>query len=228
MKKIIRFLPLLLIFTLSACTLHMPYDFDSDYRDYRIVFKVDPDDADILLNGRFVGEAYEFSTSESAMRLTSRKNEIVIKKRGYVEEVIDLYKFNSRRITIRVRLLQESRDPKRAYKPRAPRPEKPTERPEVVAKTAPVKKPPKEIEEEPMTRGEAINVVLSIKPVESSIYLNGKFWGISPEDGKIENFKLTPGKYTLEIVKPGYKTYVKKLVIKDQKDLKLFINLEKR
>jgi hypothetical protein len=75
-------------------------------------------------------------------------------------------------------------------------------------------------------RLEPVNVTLQIEPKEAAIYLNGKFWGISPESGTIGNLRLEPGKYTLEVVKPGYQSIKKELEVKDQA-LKLIIKLEK-
>ena len=81
----------ILIVFLSACSFYLPSDYDRDFNDYRVILLVEPENAHVLLNGRFIGEAYEFSTSRSAIRLSSRDNEIIVKKEGYVEEVIDLY-----------------------------------------------------------------------------------------------------------------------------------------
>ena len=66
-----------------------------------------------------------------------------------------------------------------------------------------------------------VNVILEVYPEESSIYIDGKFWGISPEGKQIKNLRLKPGKHTLEIVKPGYKTYKKKLNVSIVKNVAL-------
>lgn len=218
MKKTIYLLILLLVFVFSSCTIHIPYDTYGDYRSVRVVLKIEPDDARVLLNGRFIGEAYEFSAPDSALRLSSRENELVIKKEGYIEEVIDLFDYSSQNITIRLTLRDDKGFVREARK------EKPAPRP--------VPKPVKEKEfadepdeEEKIEKIELIKIILEIEPPEASIYLNGKFWGISPAQGKIENLKLKPGKYTLEIVKPGYKLYKKQLDLKDQDEIKLSIKL---
>ena len=52
-----------------------------DYDGVRVVLHVVPDDADVLLNGRFIGVAYEFASQGTALRLASRLNELVLKKR---------------------------------------------------------------------------------------------------------------------------------------------------
>ncbi len=227
MKKLMYLWMLLLILLSSACTVHVPYGWDMDYYDYRVILLVEPDDADVLLDGKFIGEAYEFSKPNTALRLNSRNHELVLKERGYVEEAIDLYDYSTRDITIRVKLLRDQKyysSPKKPIKKEEIKPKS-----EYKPKTEPEKKPPVKAEEEETIKtkkGEPVNVTLEIYPKESSIYLNGKFWGISPESGKIENLRLEPGQYTLEVVKPGYKEVKKELNIKDE-DVKLIIKLEK-
>ena len=219
-KTIYYFLILFMVLALFGCTFHIPYEVEEGYRGYRVVLVIEPDDAKVLLNGRYIGDAYEFSTPESALRLSSRRNEIIIKKEGFIEEVVDLYEYTYRHITINRKLREDKgfvREAKREKVKRAPTP-----------KTVKEKVVPEEAEEEVKTaKVELIKLTLEIDPAESSIYLNGKFWGISPAKGKIENLRLKPGKYTLEIVKPGYQPYKKELNLKDQEELKLTIKLIK-
>ncbi len=117
-KKLIFLWILLLILLSSACTVHVPYGWDMDYHEYRVILRVVPDDADVLLDGKFIGEAYEFSEPDSALRFRSRNHELVIKKKGYVEEVIDLYDYSTRDITIRLKLLRDRKYYSSIKKPR--------------------------------------------------------------------------------------------------------------
>jgi hypothetical protein len=220
--KLIGILTLISIF--SSCTLHFPYDWDWESREIRVRLLVEPDDANVLLNGKWIGEAYEFSSFESAIRLASRNNEIIVKKEGFLEEVIDLHRHYTNNITIRLEL-REDKDYTGPVKPKEPG-EKP--KPKDTG-TEPPEKTPQDIEEKgrDLTVIEPVEVFLEVLPEEASIYLNGKFWGISPRGGKIENFRLKPGKYTLEVLKPGYRTYEKELIVKD-KTVNLSIRLEKK
>ena len=225
------FLLVSLIVTLSACTFHFPYDYwDWGYSEYRVILKVEPDDAQVLLNGKWIGEAYEFSTNNSALRLSSRSNELVIKKEGYVEEAVDLSEYNTRKIIIRLKLLKD-KDYTGPVKPRTPvkkvTPKEAERKPGYKAETEPELELPPEPQEESMQEIKPIDLILEIQPQEASIYLNGKFWGIAPRDGKIENLRLKPGKYTLEVAKPGYQDYKKEIEVKEQK-LKILIKLEKK
>lgn len=225
------FLLVCLIVTLSACTFHFPYDYwDWDYTEYRVILKVEPDDAQVLLNGKWIGDAYEFSTDNSALRLASRNNELVIKKEGYVEEAVNLYEYNTRRIIIRLKL-RIDKDYTRPAQPGTPAekvtPKEAEIKPGYEAKNAPEKVLPPEPPEESMPGVKPVDVILEVHPQEASIYLNGKFWGIAPPGGKIENLRLDPGKYTLEVAKPGYQDYKKEIEVKEQK-LKILIKLGKK
>lgn len=234
MKKIVYAWLVVLILIMAGCTLHFPYDdWDVDYSDYRVVLLVNPDDADVLLDGKFIGAAYEFAKAGSALRLHSRNHELVVKKEGYTEEAINLSAYSTPDITVRVRLLKERSSYQ--YPVSKSTGEEPTPKPSAseykpVPKVEPAQEPPTNDEEEmeeTNTKGlEPVNVTLEIKPKEAAIYLNGKFWGITPEGVPIKNLRLLPGKYTLEVVKPGYQSIKKELDVKD-KPLKLIFNLEK-
>lgn len=222
MKKTIYLLLLALVIVFSSCTLHIPYGpYDQPYRTVRVVLHIEPDDAQVLLNGRYVGEAFEFSTTDSAMRLRSRDSEIIIKKEGYIEEVIDLYDYSSQNIAVNLKLRKD-----KGYVR-----EKPVTERSLPTKPIPKTVKEKDFAEEPedvnVKKFRLIKIILDIQPPEAAIYLNGKFWGISPAKGKIENLRLKPGKHTLEIVKPGYQAYKKQLDLSDQKELNLSIKLQK-
>jgi hypothetical protein len=224
MKKtmILSFLSILIL--MPACAMYWDGLYETEYRVYRIIFRVQPDDAHILLNGRFIGETFEFSTSYSALELTSKNHEIVIKKKGYKEEMIDLHQYSSRNIVIQ---LQMKEDNALIPETRKEKPVPKTEKPEYMAKTEPVKEPVTESKSQVESNLSSINITLEIQPVDAAIYLNGKFWGIVPETGKIENLKLKSGTYTLEVIKPGYKSSKRTIEIKGQKLIKITIKLEK-
>lgn len=233
MKRIFLATILIFIFFLCGCSFYWPGMIDEDFEVYKITFLIEPDDAQIFLNGRFIGESYEFSTSQSALKVTSRKNEIVIKKKGYAEESIDLYEYTTKKIIIKMKLKKEKDylTEKKITEP-AKNIEKPgldEKKPEYIPKTLPEKEPIKNLEEDKKITVKTVPLTLDIQPPDSSIYLNGKFWGITPESGTIQNLKLIPGKYKIEVLKPGYKTAVKMIEIKSaQKENKISIKLEKQ
>jgi hypothetical protein len=221
MKKLIYILVLITVVVFSSCTFHIPYESYESYRSVRVKLHVEPDDAQVLVNGRFVGAAYEFVSSDTALRLRSRNSEIIIKKEGYIEEVVDLHDYSTRDITVTLTLRKDNSYVRETRMEKKVAPLKPT--PEIAAERDLAGEP----DEVDIENFKLINIILDIVPAEASIYLDGKFWGIAPANGKIENLKLKTGKYTLEIVKPGYKAYKKTLDLAGQKEIKLSIKLQK-
>jgi hypothetical protein len=222
MKKVlcVSLLTLIIVVSFSGCSLHIADDWGWDSPVYRVILKVDPDDAEVLLNGKIIGYAYEFSTLDSALKLASRTNELVIKREGYIEEAVDLYDYQSHRIVIRLEMRPDddytATPPDRVKRPPKPTPP-PKERMEEKPTTVEPETFPEHMEEDdnnPANR--RVDVTIEISPEESAIYLNGKFWGLAPKSGIINNLRLKPGKYTLAVVKPGYKSYKEILFIADE------------
>jgi hypothetical protein len=136
-----------------------------------------------------------------------------------VELEIDLYDYPGRNITIEKTLKRESAlESRRELIPDKPADSKPVPRKE------PVKEPAEEVPPQISMEEPAI-VTLKISPEDASIYFNDKFWGIVPKGGKIENLRLKPGKYNIQIVKPGYKYYEKTVTLEKGQKLDLEINL---
>jgi hypothetical protein len=218
------------LFLFSACALTFPPDWeDYDYQPIRIILKINPDDAQVIFNGKWIGDAYEFSTYKTAIKLNSRNNELIIKREGYIEEVIDLNRYRSDDVTIRLDLRRDLDYRESTKSEQKPIPKtKPVERKNTEVYQPKTETPPPTVpqEESSVIDAKIVELSLHVLPEESSIYLNGKFLGISPEGGKIENLRLKQGKYSIEVVKPGYKTYKKEWEFKNPKAT-LTISLEK-
>lgn len=226
MKKISLLLTVLFFICLGvACTFNVPYDVMEDYDGVYVIMKIVPDDADVLLNGKFIGAAYEFSTTRSALHLASRQNELVFKKKGYSEEPVDLRTYSSRNITLRFNM--EAQGGKVVSKKTdMDTPDREDDEAYAAATETP---PPPQPAEKPAAPEERFltSVILTVTPAETTIYIEGKFWGISPETGKIENLRLTPGKYVIEAFKPGFSVYKKEVTVPKQEKFTLIIALQK-
>jgi len=214
----------------AACTINFPYDVQDEIDNVHIVMQITPDDADVLLNGRLIGSAYEFSTPRSALRLASRHNELIFKKKGYEEETADLRSYSSPNITLKIELQAEEPHASGVIIPRPPTISGGTLTPGTAkaaeAKTEPL--PPQPAEkpaagpERPLT-----TIILTVTPAETAIYIDGKFWGLSPETGKIENLRLHPGKYVFEAFKPGCSAFKKEVVVPKGEQFHLTIAMQK-
>ncbi len=198
--KNLRILSVLLfiICVFAACSIHVPWELLDDYDGVRVVMRVTPDDADVLLNGRFIGAAYEYAASGVALRLASRENELVFRKKGYGEKVVDLRSYSSSRITLKVELPPAA----------SPAPEEPASRPAAdedqayEAQSEPLKPLPAE---EPVLPAERFltQVSLTVAPEETAVYIDGRFWGLAAA-GKTMFLRLPPGKYAFAAFKPGF------------------------
>ncbi len=209
----------------AACTINLPYDAFDDLDGITVMMKIEPDDADVLLNDRLIGSAYEFSTPRSALHLASRQNELVFKKKGYDEEAIDLRSYSSRNITLRIDLNMHTAET--AAEPAGKDiPVRETDEAYAAKKEIP---PPPPAAEKPSAPEERFlsTVVLTVTPAETAIYIDGKFWGLAPAQGKIENLRLQPGNYNFEAFKPGFKPYKKEITIPKQEQFTLAITLQK-
>jgi hypothetical protein len=225
MKKISFLLPVLFFISLgAACTINLPFDTMDDYDGVHVVMKIVPDDADVLLNGKLIGTAYEFSSARSALRLSSRQNELVFKRKGFIEEAVDLRSYSSRNITLKINL--ELQGGKAALEPAAKDIPLQEDDEAYVAETEMPPSPPAE-KPGPTEERFLTSVLLTVSPAETAIYIDGKFWGLAPEGGKIENLRLEPGKYVFEAFKPGFRAYKKEVAVPKAEKFTLAIALQK-
>lgn len=215
---------LFFICAFAACTINVPWEVMDDYDGVHVVMRVSPDDANVLLNGRFIGAAYEFASPNSALRLASRENELVFKKKGFREEVVDLRGYSSRNITLKVELASESA-PAAAASGTA-KPPSTGEQQAYEAQSEPLPPQPAEkpaaAEERSLTQ-----VTLTVTPEEAVLYIDNRFWGLAPADGKIANLRLKPGKYVFTVFKPGFRIYNKEIIVPKQEKFDLAITLQK-
>lgn len=205
----------------AACTINLPYDVLEDYDNVYVLMEVTPDDADVLLNGRLIGAAYEFSTARSALRLSSRQNELIFKKKGFIEKSADLRSYSSRHITLKIDL--DRQGTKTAADTAVTIPDQEA----YIAKTEPAPPPPPVDRPAPPEERSLTAVTLTVTSAETAIYIDGKFWGLAPETGKIENLRLEPGRYVFEAFKPGFKVFKKEFVIPKEDKFALTIALQK-
>ncbi len=234
MKKTIYFtISLLTIIFLSYCTIHFPYDYETIGRQHKIVFKIVPEDALVLLNGKLIGEAYEFSTWESALRISSKDNELIVKREGFIEEVIDLYEYDGREFIVKVNLKRDDEyKPERRVIRKRELKQKETDQRKKIEGVAVRPKKIKNLEiksDEDDIIFHKTSLSLSVSPSDAAIYINKKFWGISPKSGRINNIVLRTGKYSLEIIKPGYVSVIKTIIVSGKmKNLDMIIALKKK
>jgi hypothetical protein len=221
--KNVRMVPTLLavILVFAACSIHVPWEVLDDYDGVRVIMRITPDDADVLLNGRFIGAAYEYAAAGIALRLASRENELVFRKKGYREKVVDLRAYPTTRITLRYELA-----PLAASAPEEPAVPAVGEEPADEARSEPVKPLPAEQPEPPAERFQT-QVSLTVTPEEAAIYIDNRFWGLAPAAGKAVFLRLPPGKYAIVAFKPGFRPFSQEVIVPRQETFSLIIALQK-
>jgi hypothetical protein len=208
---------------IAACSINIPWDVASDYDGVFVILRVSPDDADVLLNGRYIGAAYEFASSVSALRLASRENELAFRKKGFREKVVDLRDYSSRNITVRVELASLEGLPAPAAPTAPPAPE---DKQAYEASSEPLPPPPAE-KPAPAEERDLTQVTLSVTPEETAVYIDGKFWGLAPEKGTSAILRLAAGKYIFSAFHPGFKAFAREVTVPRQEKFSLAIALEK-
>ena len=210
---------LILVGALAACSIHVPWEVLDDYDGVRVVMRIVPDDADVLLNGRFIGAAYEYAAAGLALRLASRENELVFRKKGYREKVVDLRSYPSSRITLKFELAPASAPA--AEEPAAPAAD---EEQAYEAQSEPLKPQPAEQPAQPAERF-LTQVSLTVTPEETAVYIDNRFWGLAA--AKAMFLRLPPGKYTFAAFKPGFTPFSKEIAIPKHEKFDLEITLKK-
>ncbi len=210
----------------AACAIHIPWEAMDDYDGVRVVMLVTPDDADVLLNGRFIGAAYEYADSRVALRLASRANELAFRRKGFREKVVDLRDYPSRRITLRVDLAPEAGAAPGAAAARPETPPAPADRDQAYeAQSEPL--PPLPPERPDGEERFLVEVALTVIPEEAAVYVDGRFWGVAPAAGKFMALRLPPGRHAVAAFKPGYAPLAREVSVPKQEKYELRIALEK-
>ncbi len=207
--KRLAMLSLLSVILLTGCAFHIPGPlFEDDYFPVTVRLDIDPDDAEVYIDGRLIGEAYEFSTAQTAIRLSSRNHRLSFRRDGYHETVTDLDSYRGRRITLWLSLKALSGD--RGDRPDLPKVEK------APAPKEPLPPPSKDTAHEEAVPAGRFALILTVEPAEATIYVNDRFWGISPADGKIGRIAFAEKEIRIDVLKPGFKPWSKKLSLTEK------------
>ncbi len=227
MKKKIIIMIIPLIVLLSSCGIayyETAKNPSSQAKGAKVIINAIPDSAQVLLEGRKIGYAYEFSSSKSALKLSEKKGEITIKKQGYLEKSFDLKNYKENEIVIDVELQKDN------YLKGNNKVNNKDEQIENNDNNNELKEEEikKAIKEEEKKQKDIIVLKLIVEPQDATIYINDNFWGVVPNGGVISNLRLfNDKKYKITIMKPGYISVEKNIVAKDIKNKEIKITLQK-
>lgn len=209
MKKLLLLSFFSIVF-MTGCAIHIPGPyFEDDYFPVTVRLDIDPDDAEVYLDGRLIGEAYEFSSSDTAIRLSSRNHRLAFSKEGYMEMITDLDDYRDRHIMLSLSL--------------RPLPTERTQTAESEQATPSLPAKPVEAVEPPETTDRYV-LILTVEAPEATIYINDRFWGIVPEGGEIGRIVFNEKEIKIDILKPGFKPWQKKMILsKEGEELRVVL-----
>ena len=73
---------------------------------------------------------------------------------------------------------------------------------------------------------EGATLLLRLRPADAAVYLDGKLLGAGESVSGPDGISTPPGRHTLEVVKPGFKTWRSTLVLSGGEQRALTIKLE--
>lgn len=204
---------------------------------------VDPEDTKVYVDGYYAGEVDDFDGMFQRLYVSSGRHEVTLKRDGYITHRIRVYVGED--VTLKLRhemekgsgpdTLEDLAGEQGLYEERRP----PSHRDD---DSAPESEPPYATEpprreqdrnEGPMAgpgAGRADASVspgllsLAVNPDDASVYVDGRFFGSARQTGEIE---LAAGPHRVEIVRPGYRTVDRRVVIEAGRMETLAIALER-
>jgi len=195
---------------------------------------VDPEDAKVYVDGYYAGEVDEFDGLMQRLTLAPGRHEILLKKDGYVSHRMKVYV--EQNTTIKLRhdmekgmgpdtledlagergLEEERRRAERSDEEAVPREREEGEEDQDAERSSRLPAPSLEGSQTPGL------LALRVTPEDASVYVDGRFFGSARQTGEIE---LSPGPHRVEIVRPGYRTIERDLVIEAGRTLTLGLAL---
>ena len=185
---------------------------------------VSPEKAEIYIDGHYVGVADRFDGFPAYLWLEQGTYDVAIYRDGY-ETIFRQY-------TIRPGIVIDVEDRMQRGESVHPQDvEPPTRAPAAAPAPAAETSPPKAASPSPPSAGGEDGIgraLLSVRPSDAAIYLNGHFLGTAEEvAGLRSGLVIDPGSHVLEISRPGYETRRVELEVAAGEKLDLQVDLEK-
>ena len=185
--------------------------------DSSIRLDVEPQDAEVYVDGYYAGVVDEFDGVFQRLRVTPGQHEIVIYRDGYrsIRQQVFANPNGSRKISRKMERLaaDEPNDPKPvpAKPPPAPpeppgtQPFPPRGQPERPA-GVPTPPPPRGSgPTRPALAGTMGSVIIRVQPQDAEIVIDGERWTLGADDERLV-VQLPSGRHHLDVRKPGYRS----------------------
>ena len=223
-----------------------------DYRSYgysdasALRLLVEPDDARVYVDGYYAGEVDDFDGMFQRLNVAPGRHEITLKKDGYRTHRFKVYAAANSTLKLRYTMEKGSgpdtmedlagerglyeeqhrearRDERDTYDRDAEREDRPENR---LREDAPVDEPRHEAEPPAglVPDGNAAPglLTLNVSPADASVYVDGRFVGAARQTGELE---LRPGRHRVEVVRPGFRTAERDVMVETGRTQALSLDL---
>jgi hypothetical protein len=197
-------------------TYHRIYSYD--FGSLRL--QVEPDDAEVYVDGYYAGEVDDFNGIFQRLHVRPGRHEIAFKRHGFRTHRVKVYVPVGGTLKVRYEMQPgQASDVTEAVIGSPDEMERADK-----ARALPTLEGEDEeaIEDEPpaSASGRPAEVRLAVKPADAAVYVDGRFLG-NGED--VDELQLAPGKHRVEVVRPGFATFEKdiELTAGEGRDLKV-------
>ncbi len=168
----------------------------------RLDLEIEPDDADVYLDGTYQGEVDKFDGHPDYLWVKPGRHTLEFRKR----------KYQSLRILFEVKADERKRFPQELYKHRKGEP-KLVE----LNMLPPASKP----------RSQVAFLKFLVEPADAALWIDGTFRGAAEQfDGNPERIKVSAGKHTIELTRPGYRTHTAEIRLGPEQERTIRVTLE--
>jgi len=189
--------------------------------------KIKPDSAAVYVDGYLVGNADDFNGPFQYLYLKPGEYRLVFREKGYLPYMADVFVRPRHTTNVKFRL-EEGEDilPEGVSLSLIPAEE---EAPAPEAFEAAGEEARIEHHDGSATRYlDSGRVILTVQPVDASIYIDGQFWGTLENTRKrLGVIRLNAGHHVIEITRPGYVSMKQEVLVETEKDFALNIQLDK-
>jgi hypothetical protein len=200
---------------------------------------VDPEDTKVYVDGYYAGEVDDFDGLWQRLYVSPGRHEVLLKKDGYRTHRFKVYVGEDSTVKLRHEMergsgpdtMEDLAGERGLYEERRREARDDEDFPAEDAGRA----RPRENEKEaarpegapppPLDGSQSAGLLaLDVSPNDASVYVDGRFVGSVRQTGELE---LSPGPHRIEVVRPGYETAEREVVIEAGRTSRLFVSLRR-
>jgi len=187
------------------------------YETGAVRVQVEPEDADVFVDGYFAGRVDDFNGVFQRLYLRPGRHELAFKKSGYRTHRVRLFVAADHTIKIHYEMVRGTGAPSEAVIG-SPAQEEASED----AGTADDAEPDDDTASVAPADAEPGRIELSVEPADASIYIDGAFHS---QGGRRVSVGLAPGPHRIEVVRPGFRSFEQTVKVEEGRTLNLTIEL---